>query len=91
VLLDLTIEGRRGVKVTGLLAPGDSVTVRYTFTFPDMTRGGCMLSPDHIGWIPVTYRRLGFRRTAQMPFKWAHLSTFTAPRCDEHLQPVPPS
>lgn len=75
------------------LAPGASVTVAYTFTFPARpgSESGCMLSPDQINSIPVTYRKFGFRRVRSMPFERAHLSTFTAPRCDENLNPRPSS
>jgi hypothetical protein len=123
VLLDLTNEGRRRVRITDLpddgdleealfssqlrerderrparvdepvrpfsLAPGESVTVRYTFKFPgaDKNPGGCFLSPDQIRNVAVTYRKLGFRRTRWMPLHEAYLSTFPSARCDENLKP----
>jgi hypothetical protein len=76
------------------LSPGESVTVRYTFEFPDANQnpqGGCMLSPDQTRHVAVTYRKLGFRRTRSMPLHEAYLSTFTGPRCDENLNPMPSS
>lgn len=73
------------------LGPGKSVTVRYMYTFPATPDSGCMIGPDQMREIPMTYRKLGFRRTRYMPLHEAYLSTFTAPRCDEHLEPVPPS
>lgn len=126
VLLDMTNEGHRRVRIKDLpdewdlkqarysspardrdqrrpeyvdepiqpltLSPGESITVRYTFKFPDTNpHGGCMLSPDQTRNLPVTYRKLGFRRTRWMPLDDAYLSTFTGPRCDENLQPQPSS
>jgi hypothetical protein len=74
------------------LGPGDSITVRYTFTFSDaVPLDGCMLSPDLTRALPVTYRKLGFRRTRWLPLEGALLSTFTSPRCDDSLKPVPSS
>jgi hypothetical protein len=128
VLLDLTNEGHRRVRITDLpddgdlehalfssqtvdsdrrrpedvdepvrpftLSPGESISVRYTFKFPDTNsnpQGGCMMSPDQTRNVAVTYRKLGFRRTRWMPLHEAYLSTFTGPRCDENLQPQPSS
>lgn len=125
VLLDMTNEGRRKVRVEDLpdeydlkqagyspsvpdrdqrrpdyvdqpvrpftLSPGESVTVRYTFEFRNTPHGNCMFSPDQTRTLPVTYRKLGFRRTRWMPLDEAYLSTFTGPRCDENLKPVQPS
>jgi len=76
------------------LSPGESITVRYTFKFPDTSphqQGGCLFSPDQTRNVAVTYRKLGFRRTRWMPLQEAYLSTFTGPRCDENLRPAPPS
>jgi len=74
------------------LGSGDSITVRYTFSYSDaVPRDGCMLGPDRTGNLPVTYSKLGFRRTRWMPLKGAVLSTFASPRCDENLKPVPSS
>jgi hypothetical protein len=126
VLLDLTNEGHRRVRITDFpddgdleqarfssfareheerrpeyvnepvrpfkLSPGESITVRYTFRFPDTSPhpGGCMMGPDQTRNLAVTYRKLGFRRTRFMPLHEAYLSTFSGPRCDEHGQPVQP-
>jgi hypothetical protein len=74
------------------LSPGESVTVRYAFKFPETNpHPGCMLSPDQTRSIPVTYQKLGFRRTRWMPLDEAYLSTFTGPRCDGNLKPAQPS
>jgi hypothetical protein len=128
VLLDLTNEGRRRVRVLDLpetgdleqprfsprarereerrpgyvderirpftLDPGESVTVRYTFVFSETIPNpgvGCMWSPDQSREAEVTYKKLGFHRTRSMPFREAYLSMFPSPRCDENLNPVPPS
>jgi len=125
VLLDLTNEGRRGVRIIDLpesgdlerplfssvvrerdqrrpewvdepvrpftLSPGESVTVRYMYKFPESVQGHCWWSPDQTRDIEVTYRKLGFRRTRFMPLREAYLSTFAGPRCDENMNPVLPS
>jgi hypothetical protein len=74
------------------LGPGESITVRYTFSFSDaVPLAGCMLGPDRTRNLPVTYRKLAFQRTRWMPLDGALLSTFPSPRCDENLKPVPSS
>ena len=52
---------------------------------------GCMLSPDQTRELPVTYRKLGFRRTRWMPLDRSMLSSFTGPRCDAAWGSPPPS
>lgn len=71
------------------LGAGDSITVRYTFSFSDaVPLEGCMLGPDRTRNLPVTYRKFGLQRTRWMPFEAALLSTFPSPRCDDNLKPV---
>jgi hypothetical protein len=67
------------------LSAGDAITVRFDFRFPDCALPGRegLLSPPRITALPVTYTKLGFRRTRLVPLEASMLSMFVAGSCQQ--------